>query len=123
MKKSITIALGLALAAGLAACGQQGEASKPAQDTAAPAKDVGAVAMPDEIRHGKGTGSVTAIDTTAGQVTLDHGAIAELEWPPMAMSFAVKPGLLKDIKVGDKIAFELDWDGKAGTVTKINKIP
>ena len=123
MKKSITIALGLALAAGLAACGQQGEASKPAKDTAAPAKDAGAMAMPAETKHGKGTGSVTAIDTAAGQVTLDHGAITELEWPPMEMAFAAKPELLKDIEVGDKVAFELDWDGKAGTVTQIAKAP
>src|SRR3546814_14158443 len=58
MKKSVTFALGLALTAGLAACGQQGETSKPAEDAAAPAKDVGAMAMLAEHRHGKGTGSV-----------------------------------------------------------------
>ncbi len=34
-----------------------------------------------------------------------------------------KGELLKDIKVGDKIAFELDWDGKAGTITKLDKAP
>ena len=123
MKKSVTFALGLALTAGLADCGQQGETSKPAEDAAAPAKDVGAMAMPAETRHGKGTGSVTAIDTAAGEVTLEHGAIAELDWPAMTMGFAAKPELLKDIKVGDKVAFELDWNGKAGTITKLDKAP
>lgn len=123
MKKSVTIALGLALSAGLAACGQQGEATKPAEETTVPAKDAGAIVAPVETKHGKGTGSVTAIDTAAGQVTLDHGAIAELDWPAMEMGFAAQPGLLKDIKVGDKVAFELDWDGKAGTITKIDKTP
>ncbi len=123
MKKSITITLSLALAAGLAACGQQGGASKPAQDTTAAAKDADAMAMPTETRHGKGTGSVTALDAKTGQVTLDHGAIAELEWPAMEMGFAAKPELLKDIKVGDKVAFELDWDGKAGTITSLVKQP
>ena len=123
MKKSIAVALGLALTAGLAACGQQGEAEKSAEDTAAPVKDAETMAMPAETKHGKATGTVTAIDTAAGRVTLDHGAIAELEWPPMTMVFAAKPELLKDIKVGDKVAFELDWDGKAGTVTRIDKTP
>src|SRR3546814_11313185 len=88
MKKSVTFALGLALTAGLAACGQQGETSKPAEDAAAPAKDGGAMAMSTETRHGKGTGSVTAIDTAAGEITLDHGAIAEPDWPAMTMGFA-----------------------------------
>ena len=55
---------------------------------------------------------MTAVDTAKGQVTLDHGAIAELEWPPMTMAFAAKPALLKDIKTGDKVAFELDWDAR-----------
>nr|WP_269433503.1 hypothetical protein [Sphingopyxis sp. H081] len=30
---------------------------------------------------------------------------------------------MKDIKVGDKVAFELDWNGKAGTITKLDKAP
>lgn len=123
MKTSIGIALGLALSVALAGCGKQGEASKPAESTAAAASDAGTMAMPAETRHGKSTGTVTAIDSAKDQVTLDHGAIAELEWPPMTMGFAAKPELLKDIKVGDKVAFELDWDGKAGTITKLDKAP
>lgn len=122
MKKSVTFALGLALTAGLAACGQQGETSKPAEDAAAPAKDGGAMAMPAETRHGKGTGSVTAIDTAAGEITLDHGAIAELDWPAMTMGFAAPQKLLEGLAVGDRVSFELDWDGKAGTITRIEKM-
>lgn len=122
MKKLTAIALGLALSAGLAACGKQSEASK-TEEKAAMADDTGTMAAPAETKHGKGTATVTAIDTAKGQVTLDHGAIAELEWPPMTMGFAAKPELLKDIKVGDKVAFELNWDGKAGTITKLDKAP
>ena len=120
MKKLTTIAFSLVLSATLAGCGQQGEAPK-TEEKAEMADDVGTMAAPAETRHGKGTATVTAIDSAKGQVTLDHGAIAELEWPPMTMGFAAKPELLKDIKVGDKVAFELDWDGKAGTVTKLDK--
>ena len=35
--------------------------------------------------------------------------------------FSVKPEQNFGIKVGNKIDFEIDWDGKAGTVTKIAK--
>lgn len=120
MNKSTAIALGLALSATLSGCGQQSEAPK-AEEKAAMASDAGTMAMPAETKHGKGTATVTAIDTAKGQVTLDHSAIAELEWPPMTMGFAAKSELLTNIKVGDKVAFELDWDGKAGTVTKLDK--
>ncbi|MDT7529909.1 MULTISPECIES: copper-binding protein [unclassified Sphingopyxis] len=64
---------------------------------------------------------MTAIDATAGSVTLDHGPIAALEWPAMTMGFSANPKILKDIAVGDRVAFELDWDGKAGVVTQIAK--
>jgi hypothetical protein len=30
---------------------------------------------------------------------------------------------LKDVKAGDKVAFELDWNGKAGMITKLDKEP
>ncbi|KTE16852.1 copper-binding protein [Sphingopyxis sp. H115] len=122
MKTYSTIAFGLALSAALTGCGKQGEAPK-AEEKAAMADDAGTKAMPNETKHGAGTATVTAVDSTKGQVTLDHGAIAELEWPAMTMGFAAKPELLKGIKVGDKVAFELDWDGKAGTITKLDKAP
>lgn len=92
-------------------------------EEAAMADNSGAMAMPAETKHGKATGTVTAIDPGKGQLTLDHGAIAELEWSSMTMGFAAKPELLKSIKVGDKVAFELDWDGKTGTITKLDKAP
>ena len=123
MKASIGIALSLALSVALAGCGKQSEAPKADEKAAAAANDAGTMAMPAETKHGKGTATVTAIDTAKGQVTLDHSAIVELEWPPMTMGFAAKPDLLKDIKVGDKVAFELNWDGKAGTITKLDKAP
>jgi Cu(I)/Ag(I) efflux system protein CusF len=121
MKKLTAITLGFALSATLAGCGKQGDAPK-TEEKAAMADDSADAAMPTEIEHGKGTATVTAIDSAKGQVTLDHGAIAELKWPPMTMGFAAKPELLKDVKVGDKVAFELDWNGKAGTVTTLDKI-
>ena len=78
MNKLTAITLSLALGAGLVACGKQGEAPK-TEEKAAMADDTGTMAAPAETKHGKGTATVTAIDTAKGQVTLDHGAIAEVE--------------------------------------------
>lgn len=120
MKKNLYIAASLALAVSLAGC-DKAEDKGPAADKAATAP-MPEMATP-ETKHGKGSGTVTAIDAARGEVTLDHGAIAELQWPPMQMGFAADPKLLADINVGDKVAFEIDWNGKAGTVTHIAKQP
>lgn len=121
MKKSLIIASSLALVASLAACKKEAEAPKPAESAAANAGSMSDMPMATEMKHGKGVGTVTEIDAAKGMVTLDHGDIAELQWPAMKMSFSIKPDLLSGIKVGDKVNFDIDWDGKAGTVTKIEK--
>src|SRR3546814_19791237 len=75
------------------------------------------------MQHGKGEGTITAIDPAKNMVTLDHGEIAALQWPPMTMGFEASAGLLKGLKVGDRVAFELDWDGAKGRVTRIEALP
>ncbi|TSA10458.1 MAG: efflux RND transporter periplasmic adaptor subunit [Betaproteobacteria bacterium] len=56
----------------------------------------------------RGEGTVEAIDLTGAGVTLAHGAIASLKWPPMTMDFKVKDKkLLRALKPGQKIAFDL----------------
>jgi Cu/Ag efflux protein CusF len=63
-----------------------------------------------KMAHGMGV--VKGIDTKQGIVTLDHEAIKELNWPPMNMDFKVaSPKLLKGLKVGQKVAFELKAEG------------
>lgn len=119
MKKTVLVAALVTLPLGLAGCDKKAEAPKAEASTDA----MGGMAMPTEVKHGKGTGTVTAIDPAKGTVTLDHGEIAELQWPAMKMGFAAKPEVLKDVKVGDKVHFEIDWDGKAGTVTAIGMEP
>ena len=119
MKKSMMSVPALALALVLAGCGERGE-TPAAEDAAAgsSAADKGAAAS---LEHGKGAGTVTAIDAVKGSVTLDHGAISELKWPAMEMSFAANPDQLTGLQVGDRVDFELDWDGKTGSVTSIRK--
>ncbi|OGI49102.1 MAG: hypothetical protein A2151_00175 [Candidatus Muproteobacteria bacterium RBG_16_65_34] len=59
-------------------------------------------------------GVVRALDTQAGKIKIEHGPIRSLGWAGMAMVFDVAdPGLLKGLKSGDTVAFELA-QGKDG---------
>lgn len=99
MKNSLIFVSSLVLATSLAAC--KNEAEQPT--------------------HGTSTGTVTAVDAAKGKITLDHGAITALDWQPMTMSFSIQPEQASGLKAGDKVSFEIDWDGQAGTITKIEK--
>ena len=37
----------------------------------------------------------------------------------MAMGFKAPSDLLKGLKIGDRVAFELDWNGAEGSITRI----
>lgn len=117
--KSMRILTGsMVLLIAVSACSP--EADK--QTTTAPKEAAGATAS-SEVQHGKSEGKITAIDTAKGTVTLDHGEIPELQWPPMAMGFEASADLLKGLKVGDRVAFELDWNGATGRITRIEALP
>lgn len=52
---------------------------------------------------------VINIDSKTGSVTLDHEAIAALNWPSMTMSFKLRhPEQLHGIKAGDSVRFEVN---------------
>lgn len=114
MKRIASMIVGLVLAAGLASCG---ETAPTAELDATTSMDN--MEMPAESRSAAGTGTISAIDPATGQVSIDHGEIAALEWPPMDMGFEAAPGALEGLNVGDRVDFEFDWDGTKGTVTKI----
>ena len=121
MKNTVAIASSLALLTLLGACKKEAEAVQPAETAAAASDGMADMPMAVELKHGMAAGTVTAIDAAKGTITLDHGAITTLGWPAMTMGFAIKPDQLAGIKPGDKVNFEIDWDGKAGTITKIAK--
>lgn len=67
-------------------------------------------------------GSVEKIDQAAGKITLNHGAIKNLDMEAMKMVFRVKDaGMLNGLKVGQKIRFEADRVNGQITVTKIEQ--
>jgi Cu(I)/Ag(I) efflux system periplasmic protein CusF len=109
VKPTTVIAILAALA--LTACGPKTDS----QNTAATA--------PAESKVAKGTGTVTAVDSAAGTVTLDHGPIAEIGWPAMTMAFKASPAVTAQAKVGDRVDFDLKMEGGAGEVTALRKQP
>jgi Cu(I)/Ag(I) efflux system protein CusF len=67
------------------------------------------------------TGVVKAIDPVAKTITLDHGAVAALNWPAMVMTFKTGDVDVSSIKPGDHVAFEFTSTGMDGTLTKIDR--
>jgi Cu/Ag efflux protein CusF len=67
-------------------------------------------------------GEVTKVDESAGKITIKHGPIKKFDMDSMTMVFrASDPGMLKQIKPGDKIKFEPDKVNGQFTVMKIEK--
>ena len=122
MKNAALRIAALTLAVTLSACGQDASPTgdEPTVATTSEAA-MDKMAMPAESRMAKGTGTVTAVDAAAGTITLDHGAMPEVEWPAMTMAFSAKSALLTDIKVGDKVNFDASITGNAGEITSIRR--
>lgn len=125
MKRFTLILTIAALGTVLAGCGEKTAESAASAEQAAPAAAPGAGGMAPSMdmsgaMMARGAGTVTAIDKTAGTITLDHGPIAEVKWPAMEMEFKATPASLLDtVKVGDKVSFELKMAGGTGEVTAI----
>jgi Cu/Ag efflux protein CusF len=79
------------------------------------------MAMSGDAKMAKGAGTVTAVDTAAGAVTIDHAPIPEANWPAMTMAFKASPEVAKQVKAGDKVTFDLKLQGGGGEVTAIQK--
>jgi len=93
------------LKAALSGFGHSANGSKP--DEKEQVKPGASVAAPTLANH-RGEGSIEAVDPARSTVTLAHGPIASLKWPAMTMDFRVKdPALLRTLKPGQKIAFDL----------------
>ena len=125
MKRLTLILTAAAMGTVLAGCGEKTPAPAASAEQAAPAAVPGPGGMAPGMdmagaMMAKGTGTVTAIDKTAGNITLDHSPIAEANWPAMEMEFKATPASLLDaVKVGDKVSFELKMAGTTGEVTAI----
>lgn len=65
-------------------------------------------------------GEVRKVDLESKKITLKHGAIKNLDMPPMTMVFQVKDAAMLDkVKTGDKVRFTASNDGGKMTVTEL----
>lgn len=68
-------------------------------------------------------GVVRGIDSRAGTITIQHGAIAALNWPAMTMNFRVASAdVLRGVTVGSRIHFVLRTEQGAQVVTQIHRL-
>ncbi len=74
------------------------------------------------VKTGKGVGVVTALDAKAARITINHGPIPAVGWPAMTMTFkASPPTLLKGVRVGQTVAFDVRTKGMDAEVTGIQR--
>ncbi|WP_097303121.1 copper-binding protein [Pseudomonas chlororaphis] len=66
-------------------------------------------------------GRIKAIDTAKQRVTIAHGAVPAVQWPPMTMAFAATAEQLQGLAVGDQVTFAFRLEGGAATILSIRK--
>lgn len=98
--KTLTLALGMALAIG------SGVARAATHEHDMSQHQMAIQMASNEAGH-KGVGVLKAVNAKAGKVQISHEAIADLNWPAMTMWFALREPLPQDINVGDAVRFEL----------------
>ena len=68
-------------------------------------------------------GEIRKVDKDANKITIRHGAIPQMNMPPMTMVYQVKdPGMLEGVKTGDKVRFAAENMGGAYVVTRIEPL-
>jgi Cu(I)/Ag(I) efflux system periplasmic protein CusF len=75
--------------------------------------------QPGQTASGEGT--VTAVDTAAGTVTIDHGPIPAVGWPAMAMTFKADEAARQNVAKGDEVTFAFRKTDGGGEITSIAK--
>jgi Cu/Ag efflux protein CusF len=68
-------------------------------------------------------GQVTKVDASAAKITIRHGPLKKFDMDEgMTMVFRVQdPAMLKTVKAGDKVKFDVERVNGQFTVTKIEK--
>ncbi|MGF6458071.1 copper-binding protein [Pseudomonas frederiksbergensis] len=66
-------------------------------------------------------GTIKAIDTTKHTVTISHGAVPAVQWPPMTMAFSVTEDQLTGLTAGDRVSFSFRLEGGTATIVSIKK--
>ncbi|MHC8322452.1 copper-binding protein [Pseudomonas sp. GB2N2] len=76
---------------------------------------------PKQATVAEAEGTIKAMDTAKHTVTLSHGAVPAVQWPPMTMAFSVTEDQLKGLTAGDHVSFSFRLDGGRATIVSIRK--
>ena len=68
------------------------------------------------------SGTIKAIDSQKGSVTIAHGPVPALKWPAMTMAFQATPEQLAHVQVGQQVMFEFKIEGMAATLLSIEAV-
>jgi Cu(I)/Ag(I) efflux system periplasmic protein CusF len=79
-------------------------------------------AMATAAKQASATGTVEAVDTAAGKITIAHGAVEALQWPAMTMGFKATPEQAASVQVGQQVQFEFESQGMDATITQITPV-
>jgi Cu(I)/Ag(I) efflux system protein CusF len=66
-------------------------------------------------------GTIKAIDTVKHTVTISHGAVPAVQWPPMTMAFSVTEDQLTGLTAGDRVSFSFRVEGGRAAIVSIKK--
>ncbi|WP_223451902.1 MULTISPECIES: copper-binding protein [unclassified Pseudomonas] len=66
-------------------------------------------------------GTIKAIDAARHTVTISHGAVPAVQWPPMTMAFSVTDDQLAGLSAGDRVSFVFQVEGGSATIVSIKK--
>ncbi|WP_454255798.1 copper-binding protein [Pseudomonas sp. Marseille-Q8238] len=69
----------------------------------------------------KAEGVIKTVDLTGHSVTIAHGAVPSLQWPPMTMPFAATEEQLAGLKSGDAVTFTFRIEGGRAVIDSIKK--
>lgn len=111
--------IGLALAMGLSATIVAAAGDPHADHMAAH----GAPAKAAMAQSPMSEGEIKKIDKQAGKVTIKHGPLVNLDMPSMTMVFTAKePSQLDAVKVGDKIRFVAEKNGRTLQASQLETV-
>ena len=78
--------------------------------------------QPSSAPRAQAVGEVSYVDPVAGSVTIRHEAIPAYNMGAMTMEFTTDtPAILKDVAVGDQVAFELTGPTEIDKITVTKK--
>ncbi|WP_280323776.1 copper-binding protein [Pseudomonas sp. BN102] len=74
-----------------------------------------------QVQAAKASGTVKAVDSVKGTITISHDAVPNLKWPAMTMVFAASQDQLESVEVGEKVTFEFKAEGMNASVLNITE--